>query len=196
MKARAAFTLMELLVAIVVAGIVALLVYGAAGAAIATQERLTARRAAAQTERAMRAVLTDALRNARSSTRFGETTLVIEDGATPAGRPADRLSFVTSGGTPPLTDEVDWRVVFESTADGVTLTGVPLGMSNPPHVVVRAPGLVGVDVRALRPGATAKWTEGSAAFAQVPRAVEITYWSDTAAVGPPARVVLPWSAAQ
>src|ERR687895_232369 len=87
-KARAAFTLMELLVAIVVAGIVALLVYGAAGAAIATQERLTARRAAAQTERAMRAVLTDALRNARSSTRFGETTLVIEDGATPAGRPA------------------------------------------------------------------------------------------------------------
>src|SRR5918999_5018030 len=136
-KARAAFALMELLVAIVVAGIVALLVYGAAGAAIATQERLTARRAAAQTERAMRAVLTDALRNARSSTRFGETVLVIEDGATPAGRPADRLSFVTSGGTPPLTDEVDWRVVFESTADGVTLTGVPLGMSNPPHVVLR-----------------------------------------------------------
>jgi prepilin-type N-terminal cleavage/methylation domain-containing protein len=194
-SARPAFTLLELLVAIVVAGIVALLVYGAAGAAMTTHERLAARRAASQTARAMRAVLTDALRNARPSTRFGETAFAIEDGTTPQGRPADRLSFVTSGGTPPLTGDVDWRVVLESTADGLTLTGVPLGMSDPPRIVVRAPGLGGVDVRALRPGAAGKWTDGGAAFAQVPRAVEITYWSDSGAVGLPARVVLPWSAA-
>ena len=196
MRARAAFTLIELLVAIVVAGIVALLVYGAAGAAIATQERLAARRAAVQTVRAIRAVLTDALRNARPSTRFGEPAFVIEDGATPAGRPADRLSFVTSGGTPPFTGEVDWRVVLESTADGVTLTGVPLGMSDPPHVVVRAPGLIGVDVRALGLGAAGKWSEGRVAFAQIPRAVEVTYWSDSGAVGVPTTVVFPWSAAR
>jgi prepilin-type N-terminal cleavage/methylation domain-containing protein len=193
-SARGGFTLLELLVAIVLASVLALLVYGAAGAGFDTQERLAQSRAATQSARAMHAVLTDALRNARPGARFGDTAFVIEDGVAAAGRPADRLSFITSGATPPLTADVDWRIVIESTGSGTTLTGTPLGMSAPPVAVVPAPGISGLDVRVLPAGARRRWTAGGIAFTQVPRAIEITWWSDTGAVGLPVRVVLPWGA--
>jgi prepilin-type N-terminal cleavage/methylation domain-containing protein len=195
-SARGGFTLLELLVAIVLAGVLALLVYGAAGAGFDTQERLAESRAATQSARAIHAVLTDALRNARPGARFGDTAFVIEDGRAAGGRPADRLSFITSGATPPLTPDVDWRIVLESTGNRTTLTGSPLGMSDPPSVILPTPGISGLDVRVLPPGARRRWAEGGIAFTEVPRAVEITWWSDTGVVGLPVRVVLPWGAAR
>ncbi len=195
MSARGGFTLVELLVAIVLAGVLALLVYGAAGVGIDTQQRVTMARSAAQSARALHAVLTDALRNARPGARFGDTAFAVEHRVAAGGRPADRLWFVTSGATPPLTGELDWRVVLESTGDATTLTGVPLGMSDPLPVVLSASGISGMSVRALPAGARRKWTDGGA-FTQVPHAVEITWWGNRGPVGLPVRVVLPWGAAR
>jgi prepilin-type N-terminal cleavage/methylation domain-containing protein len=195
-KRQGGFTLLELLVAIVLAGVLALLVYAAAGAAFETRERLAESRAAAQATRGLHVILTDALRNARPAARFGDTALLIEDRVGNGGQPSDRLSFVTSGATPPLTSEVDWRIVVQSTLNGAAITATPLGLSHPKPVVVPARGITGMDVRALPAGTGTNWSEGGAAFSQVPRALEITWWSDSGAVGLPLRVAIPWGRAQ
>jgi prepilin-type N-terminal cleavage/methylation domain-containing protein len=193
MRARRGFTLIELLVAIVLAGVVALLVYGAAGAAIDTQERLAADRAVVQTDAALRAVISDALRNARPGTRYGDTAFAVENGVTSSGRPADRLSFLTAGGTPPITNDVDWRVTLELTGDGLALIGVPLGVSDPVPTTVHVPGVTALDVRVLTT-AGGRWVSDGVTLPRVPAGIEITYERDGDVIGRSLRIALPWSA--
>ena len=191
MSVRRGFTLLELLVAIVVTGVVALLVYGAVGAAAEVRTRVAAERDSLQSARAMRAAIEDALRNARSAFAYGDTVFVLDDRSDASGRPADRLSFVSAGALAPLTPDADWAVTIEPTPDGLVLTGAPIGFAAPARVVARLAGVTGLEVRALptRGGApwTDRWTDGTT----LPQAVELTYWSDTGAVGLPIRVVLP-----
>jgi prepilin-type N-terminal cleavage/methylation domain-containing protein len=78
---RRGFTLFELLVALTLTGIVALLVYGAAGTAIDTEQRLRTRESEGRAERAWRAILEDALRNTRSAEDYQRPTFVVESGA-------------------------------------------------------------------------------------------------------------------
>src|SRR5207237_7207287 len=124
-------------VAIVVAGIVALLGYGTVAAGRETQMRLTERRHAFETAQAFRAMLEDALRNARPSRVSGDTTFWIESRLDARGRPHDRLWFITAGGTPPLTPDADWQVSLESDADGVVMTGTLVGVVAPARGVCR-----------------------------------------------------------
>jgi prepilin-type N-terminal cleavage/methylation domain-containing protein len=193
MSARHArgFTLLELIVAVVLAGVVALLVYGAAGAAADIQERLWAKRAAIQSSRAMRVAIEDALRNARPALRYGDTVLILEDGTDDAGRPADRLSFVTAGTLAPLTADADWTVTIEPTAEGLTLAALPLGFAEPQRVVARLAGVTGLDVRVLPQGPGQSWSTRWTQQTKLPRAVELTYWADTGAIGSPVRLALP-----
>jgi prepilin-type N-terminal cleavage/methylation domain-containing protein len=185
------FTLLELIVAVVLAGVVALLVYGAAGAAADIQERLWAKRAAVQSSRAMRVAIEDALRNARPALRYGDTALVLDDAVGDAGRPADRLTFVTAGTLAPLTADADWAVTIEPTAEGLTLAAVPFGFAEQPRVVARLAGVTGLDVRVLPPGPGQSWSNRWTQHTKLPRAVELTYWADTGAVGSPVRLALP-----
>jgi prepilin-type N-terminal cleavage/methylation domain-containing protein len=185
------FTLLELIVAVVLAGVVALLVYGAAGAAADIQERLWAKRAAVQSARAMRVAIEDALRNARPALRYGDTVLVLEDRTDDAGRPADRLSFVAAGALAPLTPDADWSVTLAPTAEGLTLAAIPLGFAEPSRVVARLAGVVGLDVRVLPPGPGQSWSDRWTLRTKLPRAVELTYWADTGAIGSPVRLALP-----
>ena len=190
-RARRGFTLLELLVAIVLAGVVALLVYGAAGAAAEVQERLGEQRGAVQSARAMRVAVGDALRNARPALAYGDTAFVLDDRTDESGRPADRLSFVAAGVLPPLTPDADWAVTIEPTPDGLVLAAVPLGFAEPRRVVARLAGVVGLDVRVLPPDRGQSWTDRWDQRAKLPRAVELTYWADTGALGVPLRLVLP-----
>jgi prepilin-type N-terminal cleavage/methylation domain-containing protein len=193
MSARRArgFTLLELIVAVVLAGVVALLVYGAAGAAADIQERLWAKRAAVQSSRAMRVAIEDALRNVRPALRYGDTVLTLEDRTDGAGRPADRLSFVAAGSFAPLTPDADWAVTIEPTPDGLILAAVPFGFAEPPRVVARLAGVTGLDVRVLAPGPGQSWSDRWTLRTKLPRAVELTYVADTGAVGSSFRLVLP-----
>ena len=101
MNPRRGFTLLEILVSIVVTSVVALLVYGVADAAFTTRARLDERRLTLQAERAVRLILDEALRNARPALRAGDQTFVLDDARDAHGRPADRLTFVATGGFPP-----------------------------------------------------------------------------------------------
>jgi hypothetical protein len=182
---------LELLVAVVLAGVVALLVYGAASAGADVHERLWAKRDALQSARAMRIAIVDALRNARPALAYGDTVFALEDRTDPSGRPADRLSFVAAGALPPLTADADWAVTIEPTPEGLVLTAVPLGFAEPPRAIARLVGVTGLDVRVLLPGPGQSWADRWVQRTKLPRAVELTYWADTGMAGSPVRLVLP-----
>ena len=202
MTMRRGFTLLELLVALVLTSVVALLVYGSAQAGAEAQQRLRDNELSLQRARALRATLQDALRNVRPVTRVGESTLVVARGVDARGRPRDRLSFITAGGLPPLAGS-DWEVTLQPTRRGLELFAAALDVRAPARVLGPIPGVTGLRVRLVRadsdsasvkaapPGGNP--TEGGAIPDQtiLPRAVEITYWSDSGAVGSPLRMAIP-----
>lgn len=195
MTRRAGFTLLELLVAIVVTGVVALLVYGAAGAAVDTQRRLEERRLELRAVRAWRATLEDALRNARPAPTYNDSAFVLLEAYDAEGRPRDRLWFVTAGGLPPLTADADWEVILEPTPQGLSLTARPSGVLAPPRRLVGPRQVTGLDIRVLsadsdEPG----WIESWEFPRLVPEAIELTYWTDDGPAGPPLRLTLPLGA--
>ncbi len=190
MSAQRGFTLIEMLVAITLAGVVALLVYGAAAAATDTQDRLAENRRALQSERAMRATLHDALRNAQPAGRRGDTAFVVEARRDAAGRPMDRLSFIAAGAFPPLTADADWAVTVEPTPEGLVLTATPIGVVAPARVLRGAPQITGLQVVVQELTAERAWADRWRFPALVPRAIQLTYWTDLGPVHPPVRLAL------
>src|SRR2546423_10339527 len=110
------FTLLEVMLAIVLTGLVVLLAYGAAQVSYDAQARLRANIGALQEARALRELLQDALRSARAPQRPGDPRFTLHAG---------RLSFVTAGGGPPLDPDYDWLLTIEPAADGLALSAPP-----------------------------------------------------------------------
>ncbi len=172
------------------AGVVALLVYGAAGAAVDAQARLEGRRLALRSARAWQAIVEDALRNARPAPTRQDTAFVIEDVVDAAGRPADRISFVTAGSLPPLTADADWRVVLHSSGGALYLTAVPVAVDAPARRVTAPAGVTGVDVRVLSVTREPEWIDEWRFPRIVPRAIQLTYWTEQGPLAP-VRLSLP-----
>ncbi len=186
MRRATGFTLIELLVAIVVTGVVALLVYGVIGVALDTQSRVTASRSALQREIAFRAVVSEALRSMRQAEPAEPDVFVLEETEDAAGRPRDRLSFVTAGGTPPLTADADWRVTLEVTESGLALAALPEGLAAPPVVLATLDGVSGLDVEVLAPGKLPPRAPGAiASLPGAPGLVSIVFWDETGVAGLP-----------
>lgn len=187
---RRGFTLLELLVAILLAGVVALLVYGAAEAGSDTAAHLAASRRQWQSQRAMRTLIEDALRNARPALRAGDAALVLQPQTSSAGIPRDRLIFVTRGGFPPLTADADWRVIIEVTEAGVSAVAIPLGVRVPERLAGVLPGVTGVEIRTQAPGG-GPWLRHWPLPGAFPRAIVLNFWTDSGPMGAPLRVALP-----
>jgi prepilin-type N-terminal cleavage/methylation domain-containing protein len=185
------FTLLELLLALVLTSVVALLVYGTVQAGLDTRDRLRATFEERQTARALRAILEDGLRNTRESSGPGDSVFILLRGNGPKGLPADRLRFVTGGGLPPLSSEADWIVTLEPTPDGLRLSVAPIGVVSSARSLALLPSITGLEVRVPAPTAAGEWTRGWSNPALVPRAVSITFISDSGAVAAPVRVALP-----
>jgi len=188
---RRGFTLLELMVALALTGVIALLLYGVAAAASDVEARLATSRRAAHAQIGMRALLEDALRNARSAPRPGDPVFRLERRSSARGVPDDRLTFVTRGGFPPLTGDADWRVTVEATPAGLTARAVPLGVRAPAQVATLLSGITGLEIR-VQPVGGGSWTRAWPMPGVFPRAVLLTFWSDS---GPaallPLRVRLP-----
>lgn len=191
MSRRAGFTLLELTVAIAVTGIVALLVYGTVAVAVDTETRLEAHERVARSERAWHALVEDALRNLRSNADYGRATLILTSGTDLQGRPRDRLAFITAGGTPPLTPDADWSVSIEVGVGGIEMAAAPLGIDAPARRVVALPGVTGLDVRVFGGLPRPAWLEEWSDRRMLPRAIEITYRTDSGPAGPPVLLTLP-----
>jgi prepilin-type N-terminal cleavage/methylation domain-containing protein len=184
------FTLLELLVAIVLTAVVALLVYGAAGVAVDTQQRLEAKGLEVRARQAWRTTLQEAFRNTRPAATYRDTAFYLEERMV-GGRPADRVTFITAGSMPPLTPDSDWIVTLEASNEGLVLWARPVGAVVPARRVVGVPGVTGLDVRVLDYEPPAGWRETWEYARFVPAAVELTYWSEEGPVGPPERLWLP-----
>jgi prepilin-type N-terminal cleavage/methylation domain-containing protein len=172
------FTLLEVMVAIVLTGLVALLAYGAAQVSYDAHARLSADLRALQEARALRELLQDALRSARAPQRPGDPLFTLRAG---------RLSFVTAGGGPPLDPEYDWLVTIEPGADGLELYATPVGRAPAAVVTIRVPGVTRWDVQALAPSQP-QWLEEWPRTTLLPRAVVITMWHDSTPLGLPLQV--------
>lgn len=179
MTSRRGFTLLELLIAIVLAGVVALLVYGAAAVGTDTQERVLRARRELAANNAFRATLIDALRNAREASYQGEAVLELEDRVDIGGRPRDRLSFVTAGGGPPLTSDAEWAVTLEPAGNGLRLMAIATGVVRAPAVVLELPGVTGLEARVLTPGPFGEWVSSWGIYDPLPRAAGLTLWTDS-----------------
>src|SRR3989475_8730639 len=144
------FTLLEVLVAIVLTSIVALLAYAAAQVSFDARARLGAELSGLQGGRALREFLQDALRNAQSPQRPGDPGFTLQAG---------RLSFVTAGGGTPFDPGYDWLVTLGPSASGLEVVAVPLRPAPPLTAGLAPPPLTPGGGRGLAPGGS-QWREG------------------------------------
>jgi general secretion pathway protein J len=170
---RRAFTLLELLVAITVTGIVAVLAYGSAQAGFDTDQRLARVRETSEAEAQFRALVSDALRHPVEATAVDEALLTLVDAVDSTGTPADRLRFLSRGIVPPLGTSTPWEVTLAPADDGLRFVARPLGDGAPPiRATLRS--VRGLDVRVL-PRATEEWSPAWSSSGRMPAAVELSF---------------------
>lgn len=173
------YTLLEILVAIVLTSLVALIAYGAMQVSLGARDRLGTAMAVEQRARMTRELLVDVLRNTRTPQRQGDTTFTL------AG---DTLTFVAAGGGPPLDADCDWRVTITPDAGGLMFDATPVGRAPATEIAFRLPGVTRMDVRVLAPTGD-EWLVAWPASMVTPRAVVITLWNRGQRIEPPVRVV-------
>jgi prepilin-type N-terminal cleavage/methylation domain-containing protein len=173
------FTLLEILVAVVLTSLVALIAYGALQVSLGARDRLGAAMAVEQRSRVTRELLVDVLRNTRTPQRQGDTTFTLD---------GDTLTFVAAGGGPPLDADCDWRVTITPGAGGLMFVATPVGRSPMAVVAFRLPGVTRMDVRVLAPTGD-EWLDTWPASMVTPRAVAMTLWDGTRRIEPSVRVV-------
>jgi prepilin-type N-terminal cleavage/methylation domain-containing protein len=173
------FTLLEILVAVVLTSLVALLAYGAVQVSLGVRDRLGAALAVEQRARVTRELLVDVLRNTRTPQRQGDTTFTLDGGT---------LTFVAAGGGPPLDADCDWRVTIAPDAGGLMFVAIPVGRAPVAVVAFPLPGVTRMDVRVLAPTGD-EWLDTWPAAMVRPRAVAITLWNGIRRIEPPVRVV-------
>ncbi len=148
---RRGFTLLEVLVALVVTGLVASLAFGAASAGLDVTARLERVRRDEGGALALRSVLHDALRHAEPGSGGTDTTFAMPGTSPTLGAPHDpsvALRFVTRGVRPPLGTGGRWAVELSTSRDGLTLRAAPLDEDATPLRIV-APAVAGLDVSVL-----------------------------------------------
>jgi prepilin-type N-terminal cleavage/methylation domain-containing protein len=179
---RRAFTLLEVMVAIVLTSIVVAVAYAMAQAGVDARARLTSHLHATQSARAAREILRDALRNARAAQSAGDS----RGGVFLSN---DTLSFVAAGGAAPLDPDYDWRFTIAPGSGGLTVAAVALGHTQPATVTFKMPEVTRWTVWMLAPdGHTWRtdWTEP----VLMPRAVVVGFWNGNHLSGLPLHIAL------
>ena len=174
------FTLIEIMVGLVITSVVVLLAYGVAQVGYDARSRMVEHLRDAQSARAVRSLLGDALRNVRTPERPDDPGFVLRDG---------QLSFVAAGGAPPLDPDYDWLIHVTPSARGLEVAATPLGHATAVRVTFRAPNITRWDVRVLDADGT-QWLPGWSTQRIVPRAIAIAFWQNSVAAGLPLEVVL------
>jgi prepilin-type N-terminal cleavage/methylation domain-containing protein len=188
MTRRAGFTLLEIMVALVITGVVALLAYGTLRAGLDTGERLDEYRTNVETQAIVRALLLDALRHPpdEGGAAMNDVLFTIEDATSGAGLPIDGVRFFSRGVAPPLGVSATWSVTLEPSAGGIRLLAVPVGANQGAPIEAMLPNAHGLSVRVLARSADSIWSDRWEVAGRVPAAVAIEFLSDLGvAVAPP-----------
>ena len=194
MKSRRAFTLLELIVSIVVAGLIALLVYGSASAGFDTRDALARYRTTSESELTARVMITDALRHASDEADKGAAAFDLVDATDARGMPTDQLSFLTRGILPPLGASGVWTMTLAPSARGLLVRATPTlspGQRQGTGSITALLGPIrGLDVRVMSLIDRA-WSASWPSNGQLPAAVELTFYDAAGApVGAPVVVRL------
>jgi prepilin-type N-terminal cleavage/methylation domain-containing protein len=196
---RRAFTLLELIVSLAVAGIVALLVYGSASAGFDTRDALARHRATAESELRARVMIGDALRHASDEADPGRhdaaaadqrvsadlpvrgAVFDLEDAMDARGLPADRLTFLTRGVLSPLGASALWVMSVIPSAEGLIVRAAPADSPANGGITGVVAAIRGLEVQTMSLADDA-WTTTWPAANQLPAAVRLTFYD--AAGGP------------
>ena len=175
----AGFTLLEVMIALLLTSLVAMMAYAAArvsveSAAVVERELVTLR-----SERAARQLLLDLLHNVRPARTPADTGLALSAGT---------LVF-TAAGALPLDPERDWRVTMRPGEGGLTISARSLGRGPEARAELRLPRVTGWEVSILPPrGKT--WMRDWVPSPALPAAVGITLWDGDRPLGAPLTVRL------
>ena len=180
-RSEAGFTLLEVIVAVLLTSLVVILGFSAAKVSFDSGARLESNLRTLQSERAVRQMIGDALRNAQPPQQPLDQGFELRN---------DSLSFVAAAGTSPLDPDYDWLVTVEPAGNRVEFTARPLGHAPPVEVRFPLPQVTRWDVRVMTAGSTAGWLREWPGGTLMPRAVEMKFWNDSLPVGPPLLVTL------
>ena len=196
-KSRRGFTLLELMVSLAIAGIIALLVYGSASAGFDTRDALARHSAGAEAELKVRVMLTDALRHASDESNPGSLAFDLVDATDVGGMPSDQLTFLTRGVAPPLGASALWRVTISTSPSGLAFAATPADApSTTAQVVAVVPQIRGLDVTVMSL-TDQTWTNVWPSGGQLPPAVRLTlHDAEGRVVGAPVVVRLGLEATQ
>jgi prepilin-type N-terminal cleavage/methylation domain-containing protein len=188
---RAGFTLLELLVAIVLTGVVALLAYGTARAGIDLNERIARERSRVEAQMIVRSLLHDALRHLPEGggASMDDTLFTIADRFAADGLPSDIVRFVSHGVTPPFGASAMWSVTLLPTEDGIRLLAFAIGADRMAPIDAQLTGVRGLNVRVLARSADSTWLEQWESVGRVPAAVALEFLSERGTVVAPPLVV-------
>ncbi|HEY5545449.1 MAG TPA: type II secretion system protein [Gemmatimonadaceae bacterium] len=170
---RRAFTLIEVIVALVVTGLVVSMAYAALQAGFDTSDRLTSARDGAEREIVARSILSSALRHALPGTIGGEPVFVLRERGQGAA-PGDELVFRTRGVLEPFGATGVWEVTLLSTTAGMRLSARAVhGSGSPFSATLHAARAIDVRVRGRDP--RDGWLESWLAADRSPVAVSIAF---------------------
>ena len=167
---RRAFTLFEVIVALTIAGIIALAARAALVAGMDTEERVQMHATVSEGDARFRSLLTDALRHMTDSPAPGLAPFAVRDTVVD-GRPSQTAEFYSRGlGFPAGTGAI-FRIIVAPASGGLTITALRADGT----LVTRgaAPSLAAMNVRAKTPAG--QWLQVWPQTLQVPVAVALAF---------------------
>ena len=184
---RNGFTLIELVAALVITSVVALLVYGTARTGLDTRDQLERHQSSARAHARVRALLGDALRHLpeEGGAAMNDMLFTLEDRTNNRGLPSDGLHFVTQSRR---SGSSGWSITLAPTAHGVRLTAAPM-RGDAPAIETLLEDTRGLNVRVLRRADDSAWTDFWELPGRVPAAVAIDFLTESGAAAAP-RIVI------
>jgi prepilin-type N-terminal cleavage/methylation domain-containing protein len=174
---RGGFTLLEVVVALVLTGLVSSIALAAVQAAYALDERLEEHRVGGEAQTIVRALLLDALRHPpeEGGAAMNDMLLELDDRVSASGLPADGVRFLSRGVTPPLGTSETWAVSLTTLDEGVRLRAAPVGVSATAPIEAWIGAANGLSVCVLYRVGDREWSDRWDVAGRVPAAVEVVF---------------------
>jgi prepilin-type N-terminal cleavage/methylation domain-containing protein len=165
-------TLIEVLVALVIAGIIALVARSALVAGMDTQDRLTAHTTRTEGDARFRALIVQALRHIADAPAVGMQAFALRDTVVEGGAASHIAEFYSRGLAHPAGTGAVTRVRLAPSAEGLTI--VAIGPDGATLLSGVAPGIGGMRMRLRRVG-TGDWVDAWPRSLVTPAAVAIEF---------------------
>ncbi len=188
MTRRTGFSLVEVMVAIVLTGTVALISYGSLRAAIDTGEKLEAFRAQSEALALMRELVRGALRHSIDGSAAGHAAFRVGHAQEPRGE-ADSVEFLSRGISSPLGAKGLWLVTLATSGDGVRFRAFPIDDSLAVPFTTLTPGISRLRISEMRSATDQNWVGDWDSIDRRPYAVRIDFLGEDGSAAGPSLVV-------